>query len=117
MLDFKNFCYIIGDMDEKLLLLKIKLTLAKMKINESYRASNYLAEIILNMTTSGDDSKSGYLSAVDVVGEKFKVAHSSIVLGVSNLLRDSELAQDEKFCCLNIYRKIRYVKDYILKAM
>lgn len=104
-------------MDEKLLLLKIKLTLAKMKINESYRASNYLAEIILNIVTSGDDSKSGYLNAVDVVGEKFNIAHSSIVLAVSNLLRGCELTQDEQFAHLNIYRKIRYVKDYILKAM
>lgn len=104
-------------MNEKLLLLKIRLTLAKMKINESYRASNYLAEIILNIITSGDDSKSGYLNAVDVVSEKFKIAHSSIVLGVSNLLRDCELTQDDKFSHLNIYRKIRYVKDYVLKAM
>lgn len=104
-------------MNEKLLLLKIKLELAKLKINESYRASNYLAEIILEMIIKGDDSRAGYLSAVDDVGEKFNVAHSSIVLGVSSLMHDCELDKDEKFHSLNIYKKIRCVKDNILKAM
>ncbi len=104
-------------MDEKLLLLKIKLTLAKLKINESYRASNYLAEIIFNIVICGDDSRSGYLTAVDNVGHKFCIAHSSIVLSVSNLLRECELNKDERFNRLNVYKKIRYVKDYILRAM
>lgn len=102
-------------MNENLLLLNIRLTLAKLKINESYRASNYLANIILNLVVSGDDSRLGYVSAVENVGQKFNVERSSIVLGVSNLLRECDLVQNEKFCQLNVYKKIRYVKDLIMK--
>lgn len=104
-------------MSEKLLLLKIKLALAKLKINESYRASNYLAEIILNLVVSGDDSRSGYTSAINVVKNKFSVAYNSIALGVSSLLRECELMQDCKFEQLSFYKKIKYVKNYILKAI
>ena len=104
-------------MDEKLLLLNIRLTLAKLKINESYRASNYLANIILKLVVSGDDSRLGYVSAVENVGQQFNVERSSVVLGVSNLLRECDLVQNEKFCQLNVYKKIRYVKDLVMKAV
>ena len=104
-------------MNEKLILLKIRLELAKLQINESYRASNYLAEIILEMILQGDDSKSCYLMASNKVEQKFNIAHSSVVLGISNLLRESKFAENEDFKNLNIYKKIRFVKNYIVRAM
>ena len=99
-------------MTVELLTLKVKLALAKLDFCESYRASNYLAEIIIYMISHEDDSKECCFEAVEEVKKKYSIAYSTILLGIDGAFKRSYTT---KSCppINRFYKKILFIKDKV----